>query len=369
MRLLSRYVHVRFVIPGDRSRSMSIVHVRSAALLLGLLGFQTARPTLAQQQSPKPTASKTRIVLLGTGTPAPLPERSGPATAIVVNETAYLVDFGPGIVRRASAAVRERGIKALEVTKLRVAYVTHLHSDHTVGYPDLIFTPWTIGRRFPLEVYGPKGVKAMTEHLLEAYRVDIETRTNPDGNQRTFVEGHRVNAHEIRGGVVYKDSNVTVTAFPTKHAMESYGYRFDTPDRSIVISGDTHPTQATIDACRGCDVLIHEAHMPGGSLLGPRHSSASPPSIIRPHPSWPSSPQRRNRGCSSSITMLICLKRSCWKRCCACIRATSSWVETSMFIRAPRVYSHVAARPGTQLPPRRTPSRTPATMRAPLDWR
>jgi ribonuclease BN (tRNA processing enzyme) len=103
----------------------------------------------------------------------------------------------------------------------------------------------------------------MTEHLLEAYRVDIETRTNPDGNQRTFVEGHRVNAHEIRGGVVYKDSNVTVTAFPTKHAMESYGYRFDTPDRSIVISGDTHPTQATIDACRGCDVLIHEAHMPG----------------------------------------------------------------------------------------------------------
>jgi ribonuclease Z len=174
-----------------------------------------------------------------------------------------LVDFGPGIVRRASAAVRERGIKALEVTKLRVAFVTHLHSDHTVGYPDLIFTPWTIGRRFPLEVYGPKGVKAMTEHLLEAYRVDIETRTNPDGNQRTFVEGHRVNAHEIRGGVVYKDSNVTVTAFPTKHAMESYGYRFDTPDRSIVISGDTHPTQATIDACRGCDVLIHEAHMPG----------------------------------------------------------------------------------------------------------
>jgi ribonuclease BN (tRNA processing enzyme) len=213
------------------------------------------------QAAPKPAAGKTRVVLLGTGNPGPDPDRSGPATAIVVKGTAYLIDFGPGVVRRASAAF-DKGIKELEPTKLRVVFVTHLHSDHTVGYPDLIFTPWTVGRRFPLEVYGPRGIKAMTEHILEAYRVDIETRTNPDGNQRGFPEGHNVNAHEIGPGVVYKDSNVTVTAFATKHAMESYGYRFDTPDRSIVISGDTNPIQATIDACNGCDVLIHEAHTP-----------------------------------------------------------------------------------------------------------
>src|SRR5260370_9497268 len=93
---------------------------------------------------------------------------------------------------------------------------------------------------------------------LVAVRVDIETRTNADGNQRSFPEGYKVNAHEITAGFVYKDANVTVTAFPTKHAMESYGYRFDTPDRSIVISGDTNPTHATIDACHGCDILIHE---------------------------------------------------------------------------------------------------------------
>ena len=203
-------------------------------------------------------AASTLVVLLGTGNPGPVPERSGPATAVVVDDVAYLVDFGPGVIRRASAAFRDKKIEALDPVKLRVAFATHLHSDHTVGYADLIFTPWTIGRQVPLEVYGPKGMKAMTEHLLAAYSVDIETRTNADGNQHDFPQGSRVNAHEIGPGVVYKDAKVTVTAFATKHAMESYGYRFDTSDRSIVISGDTNPSQATIDACRGCDILIHE---------------------------------------------------------------------------------------------------------------
>ena len=170
-------------------------------------------------------------------------------------------DFGPGVVRRAEAAAVSRGIKALEPTRLRVAFVTHLHSDHTVEDPDLIFTPWTVGRRVPLEVYGPTGLKAMTEHILEAYRVDIETRTNPDGNQRTFPGGYKVDAHEIKTGVVYKDENVTEgfrheardgkLRLPLRHAGPQ-----------IVISGDTNPTQATIEACYGCDVLIHEAHTP-----------------------------------------------------------------------------------------------------------
>jgi ribonuclease Z len=236
---------------------MSMHPVVLVVISLTMLTAWTPEP-----EPPAKAAGVTRIVLLGTGNPGIDPDRSGPATAVVVNDTPYLVDFGPGVVRRAKAAVLSRGIKALEPTNLRVAFVTHLHSDHTVGYPDLIFTPWTVGRRVPLEVYGPKGLKAMTEHLLEAYRVDIETRTNPDGNQRAFPEGHKVNPHEVSSGVVYKDANVTVTAFATKHAMESYGYRFDTPDRSIVISGDTNPAQATIDACRGCDVLIHETLSP-----------------------------------------------------------------------------------------------------------
>ena len=163
-------------------------------------------------------------------------------------------------MRRAKSAVVDRGIAGLDPVKLRVVFLTHLHSDHTVGYPDLILTPWVLGRRVPLEVYGPSGIGHMTEHVLEAYSADFATRTKDRAlyTVGAFPEGHAVNAHEIKPGVVYKDANVTVTAFATKHAMESYGYRFDTPDRSIVISGDTNPTQATIDACRGCDVLIHE---------------------------------------------------------------------------------------------------------------
>ena len=220
-----------------------------------------ATAAAAQQptsQMSKAGARRTKVVLLGTGTPVPDPERSGPATAIVVDGSAYLVDFGPGVVRRAKAAVLERGITPLEPANLKVAFVTHLHSDHTAGYSDLILTGWTAGRRTSLEVYGPTGLQSMTEHILQAYHIDIETRTTPGGDQQANPEGWKVNAHEIKPGVIYKDAKITVTAFPTRHAMESYGFRFDTPDRSIVISGDTSPTEETIKACNGCDILIHE---------------------------------------------------------------------------------------------------------------
>ena len=229
--------------------------LKAVALLMAL----SPRPGLAQQAASS-APSRTQVVLLGTGNPPADPDRSGPATAIVVNDTAYLVDMGAGIVRRAKSAVVDKGVTGLEPVKLRHVFVTHLHSDHTVGFPDLLLTPWVIGRRFPLEVYGPTGIKAMAEHLIEAYAADFETRTKDRAlfTVGAFPEGHAVNAHEIRPGVVYKDANVTVTAFATKHAMESYGYRFQTADRSIVITGDTNPTPATIDACNGCDVLIHE---------------------------------------------------------------------------------------------------------------
>jgi ribonuclease BN (tRNA processing enzyme) len=141
-----------------------------------LLLLMTAVTGLAQESTSHPPSQqtvRTRVVLLGTGTPVPDPDRSGPATAIVVDDNAYLVDFGPGVVRRAKAAVLARHIMALEPANLRIAFVTHLHSDHTAGYSDLILTGWTAGRRIPLEVYGPSGLGSMTEHILLAYIVSI----------------------------------------------------------------------------------------------------------------------------------------------------------------------------------------------------
>jgi len=106
-------------------------------------------------------------VLLGTGNPSADPDRMGPSVAIVVNDTPYLVDCGPGVVRRASAAFH-KGVAGLAVQKLKTAFITHLHSDHTLGYSDLIFSPWVLGRKDPLEVYGSAGLNAMTDHLLAA---------------------------------------------------------------------------------------------------------------------------------------------------------------------------------------------------------
>jgi ribonuclease BN (tRNA processing enzyme) len=217
---------------------------------------------------PTQTGSKTQIVLLGTGTPNADPERSGPSVAVVVNDTPYIVDFGPGIVRRAAAAF-QKGIKGLKVDKLKTAFVTHLHSDHTTGYADLIFTPWTLERKEPLQVYGPKGIKAMTEHLLKAYSQDIDIRVN--GGEPSNHTGYKVIAREIKAGIVYKDENVMVKALPVKHGtwQQAFGYRFETPDKIIIISGDCIPSESIIENCNGCDVLIHEVYSTTGFAKRP----------------------------------------------------------------------------------------------------
>ena len=208
------------------------------------------------------TYNTSKIILLGTGNPNPNPERSGPSVAIVVGDTPYIVDFGPGVVRRAAKA-RKAGIDALRPRNLKHAFLTHLHSDHTTGYPDLIFTPWVMQRDAPLEVYGPSGIRAMTDNILAAYEEDIRERI--DGLQPSNDIGYKVNVHEIEPGMIYKDSNISVEAFRVNHgSMDSFGFKFHTPDRTITISGDTAPTDELIEKYYGSDVLIHEVYSVSG---------------------------------------------------------------------------------------------------------
>jgi ribonuclease BN (tRNA processing enzyme) len=229
-----------------------MIRVIAAAATVALLCVAVPR---AQQN--------TQLVMLGTGTPNADPDRYGPAVAVVVGDASYLVDFGVGVVRRAAAAER-KGLPALGVTRLTRAFATHLHSDHTLGFADLIFTPWVLERETPLDVYGPLGVKAMANHLVEAYAEDLRIRST-GGEPAHKYDPRLVNVHEIAPGVVYRDERVTVTAFAVPHgAAQAFGYRFQTADRSIVISGDTGADSKIDEQCRGCDVLVHEVYSEAG---------------------------------------------------------------------------------------------------------
>jgi len=207
-------------------------------------------------------SSRTKVILLGTGNPNPDPKHSGPAVMILVDDQPYLVDFGAGVVRQAAALMPKYGgeLEELKIKNLTIAFLTHFHSDHTIGFPDLLLTPWVMGRDKPLEVYGPDGIKEMARHILRAYNDDIKYRLyglEPANNQ-----GWRVNAHEISEGLVYEDEKVKVEAFLVKHGTwpNAYGYRFTTPDKVIVISGDTAPCENIIEYSRGADILIHEVY-------------------------------------------------------------------------------------------------------------
>jgi ribonuclease BN (tRNA processing enzyme) len=245
-------------------------HLASLALTLLVSSTLVAQPSSAP--------SRTRVVMLGTGTPLPDPDRFGPAVVVLVDNTPYLFDIGVGVVRRWAAALR-MGVAPLGPASLRTAFVTHLHTDHTLGYAELIFTSWTVAdgpsgvrgteppartARAPLDVYGPPGLQAMTTHLVAAYSEDVAVRTGAEG-ELAGVPAPVVRVHEIQPGVVYRDSLVTITAFTVHHGTwaHAFGYRIQTPDRLIVLSGDEGPPFTVAEQCQGCDLLLHE----GGSVL------------------------------------------------------------------------------------------------------
>lgn len=230
----------------------------SLSIAAGCGGEPTFVP-VAKEPSRKERAARTgtRVVILGSGTPHANPDRAGPSVAVAVDDAVYLVDAGPGVVRRAVAA-------GFAPEALKRVFITHLHSDHTLGLPDLLFTPWVLGREAPLEVWGPPGIAAMVEHVHAAWTADVRVRT--EGLEEGSPTGHAAEVHEIEAGVVHDARGVRVTAFGVAHGSwdHAFGYRFDTEDRAIVISGDTAPTDAVVSACDGCDVLVHEAYARAG---------------------------------------------------------------------------------------------------------
>jgi ribonuclease Z len=200
-----------------------------------------------------PLAPRTELILLGTGTPVPDPGAWGPASAIVAGERLFLVDAGTGVTRRLAAAGFPR------VAQVEATFLTHLHSDHTLGYPDLVFTTWIMGRRGPLVVFGPRGLRRMTDLVLDAWREDVDVRVK--GLERETAEWLRVDVREIRATraeAVYERDGVKVTAVPVPHGdWPAFAFRFDTPGRSITIGGDTAPSPALAEAAKGTDVLVH----------------------------------------------------------------------------------------------------------------
>ncbi len=204
------------------------------------------------------TAAKSdfRVTLLGSGIPVPEPDRFGPATLVEAGGQKLLFDAGRG----ATIRLFQLRVPLREVGPL---FLTHFHSDHTVGIPDVWLSGWLGGpwarRTTPFRVTGPTGTKDLMANLERAYAADIKIRM---ADENYPAEGIRVIAEEFpMGGVVYEKDGVRVTAFEVDHGdliKPSYGYRIDYDGRSVVISGDTRFDKNVIKHGTGADLLIHE---------------------------------------------------------------------------------------------------------------
>lgn len=220
--------------------------IRAKLLGVALLALAASR---LDAQAP----TTTTVITLGTGGPNPDPTRQGPATAVTVGGRLFLFDAGTGVERQLRAA-------GLPISGPTALFLTHLHSDHTLGLADLILTSWVMRRTRPFTIYGPRGTSAMVRHLMAAYAEDIRIRT--DGLEHEMPAGWRVTVREIRPGVVFDSGGVQVRAIPVLHGSwrEAYAYRIDATGRSIVISGDTRPSDSLEAAAVDADILVHEVY-------------------------------------------------------------------------------------------------------------
>jgi ribonuclease BN (tRNA processing enzyme) len=209
--------------------------------------------------------ARTRLILLGTGGgPRPRPHRTASSQVILVDGAAYVVDCGDGVARQLAAA-------GVPLTSLRHIFITHHHSDHIADYGTLIQLAWAVGLDTRLDTWGPPPLEKVTKLFLEMSAYDINIRIADEGYPPLAPLVH---PHELtRGGAVLSEGPVKVSTTVVPHPIvePALAYRFDTPDRSIVISGDTAPSDNLIQLAKGADVLVHEAmYMPGVDRLAAR---------------------------------------------------------------------------------------------------
>jgi ribonuclease BN (tRNA processing enzyme) len=214
-------------------------------------GMLAASSRLARLEAKQPP--RTRLILLGTGGGPPPRKSVAPSSQVIVaNDVAYMVDCGDGVARQmVSAGIAPRS--------LRHVFITHHHSDHNADYGNLMLLAWTAGLRTRVDTWGPPPIERMTRLFLEMSATDIETRM---ADERLPPLAPLIHAHDVtRPGLVMKDADMKVTAAVVSHPLVEHAlaYRFDAPDRSIVISGDTTPSDNLIQLARGADVLVHEA--------------------------------------------------------------------------------------------------------------
>ena len=207
------------------------------------------------EQKHSPEKYDIRLTLLGTGGPTPVMERFGPSILVEAGEEKLLIDAGRGAIQRLMQLTQP-------VREVRSIFLTHLHSDHIVGLPDLWLTGWLNGRaETPLRVWGPRGTGDMMKYLDLAFNYDIRIRAYDD---RLPPEGAVVLAEDIDEGIIYDNNGVTVTAFEVDHApiKPAFGYRIDYIGRSAVVCGDTRFSEHLISYATGADVLVHEVIAP-----------------------------------------------------------------------------------------------------------
>ncbi len=206
-----------------------------------------------------------RVTLLGTGTPIPVPDRFGPATLVEAGDQKLLFDAGRG----ASIRLHQVGVP---IGRIDALLLTHYHSDHTVGIPDVWLTGWLQSyfgtRKVPLRVIGPEGAKTLMTHLEKAYALDVSIRIE---DEQLPPQGAGIDVSEFNAdGVVYERNGVKVIAFEVDHGAAikpAYGYRVEYADRAVVISGDTRFNHNVIKYGANADLLIHEVAIARPELI------------------------------------------------------------------------------------------------------